>query len=120
MLQEIGSRGLVAILLGRPVAPPPTAAPDPSAGHEPGNTLLAAQDAVLVSQLEVDPGSPVGLSAVGVDATNLAEENRIPLRSQRRGTVVPRVEAGGRDLERLAHRLDREVGLLRLNEPERL
>jgi hypothetical protein len=75
---------------------------DAQVAHQPGDSLAADVDVVLVGELELDPRRPVRLQRAVVDRHDQPGELRIAQLPQARPTPTPGVEALARDAEHLA------------------
>src|SRR5215831_2534858 len=115
--QDIGRDGKRMPRLGghAEAAAPPSR--QPVHAHQPRHPL-AARVAAAVHQLGANPWAAVAVPALGMDRGDLQPQPRVRLRTWRRGTRLPRIETGARDLEYATQHPHREAGLLRGDEPE--
>jgi hypothetical protein len=93
---------------------------DTGSFHQPLDTLAPNPDPVLEPQLGVDAPGAIGAIRLGVDLLDPVRQPRVGERPVGRRSTLPVVKARAVHAEHPAHQRDREVGLLRRDERERL
>jgi hypothetical protein len=117
-LDQVGRRALTLIAPGGHDEAAPSA--DATDGVDPHQSrhALAADPHALIEQLGTYARHAIGRVRLGVDLANALDQYGVVDGTRGRRAIQPRVVAACRDLERAAHRLHRDAGLVRVHEFE--
>jgi hypothetical protein len=117
-LDEVVGDAALGVAGGREAPLPTTNASEARRAHQPGDPLASHVDAFL-SEIGVEPGSAVGPVRQHVGTLEAGGDEQVLASTSRQRPHGPGVEAARRDFEKPTHPPHRELGLVRLDEPER-